>query len=789
LIPENNSDDSAAESFRAPESLQSQTAKSPESGGSGRHFSWPVAFIGLLILLAVFVLRLIADEASAARTVGITFGSAAQGLVIEALRPGGPAERAGLRVGDRILEIEGRLVATLEVYDEVAIDFQPDQALSFALEREGLRRELEIRPGVTVDRVDQAIAFLMVACFALLALIALSRAATDVRAGLLGAFSALLAFELALPLNAIGWPSLDLLMQTAFLLASGAQMATDIHLCAVIPERHSWLKRRPWLVVLFYIVGFGLGGSAAVATLVEALGGSFPAPFTAEILTSYLLDLGLPFWALAVLGILAWPTFRHPEPQARNQAGLIFLGNLPWALYILVPFGLARLGRAPISGLDAYFPLIILCFPIAVFVAIYRFHLFDLALVVRRSYLYAALSLSLVLFYLIAIGLGSLVFASWLKNSYFSVVFSSAVMFVVGLTFWSLRAFLQRVIDQRFFPERQALRSRLIQLVADLPARGKVAAMAERLVEGVAEVFRVSRVRLLLADPKSDLLLPVADFPGRRPDELGISFLLSPHDDAIKNLRTLGRPAPAAPFLESSGNLRKVLAELDAELLVPLLSHDRLIGILVLGPLSDRRRFPSEELELLSLLAHQAAATFENIRLFESATYEGLTGLLRREAILDVLDRELERARRHARPLVVAIIDLDYFKSINDRFGHLNGDAVLKRVASELAGHLRSSDVIGRFGGEEFLVVLPETDLAGARVVAEKLRQRIETMRFPMPDGALTSLSISIGLGVHHDLAGDPHARTNLLELADQALYLAKGRGRNRVEALEEKPG
>ena len=110
----------------------------------------------------------------------------------------------------------------------------------------------------------------------------------------------------------------------------------------------------------------------------------------------------------------------------------------------------------------------------------------------------------------------------------------------------------------------------------------------------------------------------------------------------------------------------------------------------------------------MKLLATQAATVFENARLFESATYEGLTGLYRREAILEILDREWSRSVRYDRPLAVALADLDRFKWVNDRSGHLVGDLVLQRVAAELKGQLRETDFIGRFGGEEFLLVLPE---------------------------------------------------------------------------------
>ncbi|MGH9360359.1 MAG: GGDEF domain-containing protein, partial [Thermoanaerobaculia bacterium] len=188
-------------------------------------------------------------------------------------------------------------------------------------------------------------------------------------------------------------------------------------------------------------------------------------------------------------------------------------------------------------------------------------------------------------------------------------------------------------------------------------------------------------------------------------------------------------------------------------------------------------------LELLDLLSHHVATVFENARLFESATYESLTGLLRREAILEQLERELDRALRYKRPLTIAMADLDHFKEVNDRHGHLAGDALLKRVAQVAAAGLRSTDAIGRYGGEEFLLVLPETDLGGAGAVAEKIRSMVQRATVPLEDGSVAGATISIGLAALEEF-GPREARItarDLLAEADRSLYEAKNGGRNRV--------
>ena len=169
---------------------------------------------------------------------------------------------------------------------------------------------------------------------------------------------------------------------------------------------------------------------------------------------------------------------------------------------------------------------------------------------------------------------------------------------------------------------------------------------------------------------------------------------------------------------------------------------------------------------------------------YESATYEGLTGLLRREAILEQLDRELERALRYGRPLTIAMADLDHFKEVNDRHGHLAGDSLLRRIAQVVAGGLRSTDWIGRYGGEEFLLVLPETDLEGAAALAEKIRHRVQGTPVPVDDGTPARVTISIGLSCLSDVAGPGQGGIvgrDLIAAADRSLYAAKNAGRNRV--------
>lgn len=177
-------------------------------------------------------------------------------------------------------------------------------------------------------------------------------------------------------------------------------------------------------------------------------------------------------------------------------------------------------------------------------------------------------------------------------------------------------------------------------------------------------------------------------------------------------------------------------------------------------------------------LQEQLMATREALRV--QATHDGLTTLLNRVAILEVLRKELSRAVREPQPVSVLMIDLDHFKQINDTYGHGAGDAVLCETARRMQGAVRAYDTVGRYGGEEFLVVLPGCGHSDAAAQAERVRQAVGGTPFPTGDHFLP-VTCSIGVSSRSDPAecdGD-----GLIRDADRALYRAKDAGRNRVVA------
>ena len=171
-------------------------------------------------------------------------------------------------------------------------------------------------------------------------------------------------------------------------------------------------------------------------------------------------------------------------------------------------------------------------------------------------------------------------------------------------------------------------------------------------------------------------------------------------------------------------------------------------------------------------------------RLRETAQRDQLTGALRRHVLEEAVEREIARSRRHHRPLALLLLDLDHFKAINDRLGHHAGDEALRRFAATTITCLRREDLFGRSGGEEFCILLPDTDRAGALHLAERIRAAIAGLTLEF-DGQPLRMTVSIGVAVP---TGRDDSWTALTRAADVALYRAKSAGRNRVVAAASSP-
>jgi diguanylate cyclase (GGDEF)-like protein len=216
---------------------------------------------------------------------------------------------------------------------------------------------------------------------------------------------------------------------------------------------------------------------------------------------------------------------------------------------------------------------------------------------------------------------------------------------------------------------------------------------------------------------------------------------------------------------------------------VPLRQRDQSPAHLAVFRGARGNAFGPDEISLVTLLGAWTSMALENVRLSESveklAITDDLTQVYNYRFLKSALRREIKRAGRFRQELSIVMIDVDNLKGYNDRHGHLRGSFLLRELAGVFSEHVRSFDLVAKYGGDEFTIILPQTGREGAVVVAERMRTAVEAHTFPLaPRGGIT---VSLGVATFPHDAGDP---TSLLQASDRALYLAKQRGKNRAETL-----
>lgn len=214
--------------------------------------------------------------------------------------------------------------------------------------------------------------------------------------------------------------------------------------------------------------------------------------------------------------------------------------------------------------------------------------------------------------------------------------------------------------------------------------------------------------------------------------------------------------------------------------LFPMISENKLLGCIVTK--STDNILSEKEIEYLEQLSNQSATTLNRANVYaeilKHATLDALTGFYNRRQLEERIKQEASSAKRQHRNLCAIMTDIDYFKKVNDTYGHSTGDLVLKTVSREIKNQLRDYDVAGRYGGEEFVILLPFTKLEEAQMVAERLRKAVENKKIELADKQNINVTISLGVAEYK-------GEKDFIENADKALYKAKESGRNKVIVYE----
>lgn len=364
----------------------------------------------------------------------------------------------------------------------------------------------------------------------------------------------------------------------------------------------------------------------------------------------------------------------------------------------------------------------------------------------------------------------------WLSRWAYLAYAVLAVLAVIMILYFFARRVRQRR-DLAHEQRRRALAEAQQALIEAVSPMRTEAEVARAFVQRLPALLGHDRAMFFM-DEAGGLRLDAASGVGRDERERLALWPLE-HPACLQQLRDSRKVSPLSNT--EVGTLeRRIKSDRRCNYIaLPLVMDNGGMHVLIVGRTHDE--FDLAERATASILCNQLSVMFEKARLIQQlenmATTDGLTGVFTRRALLERAEIEFSRCARYAHSLAILMIDIDHFKRVNDTYGHGIGDEVLYVTTQACRRTLRAPDLIGRYGGEEFIACLPETDLEEAGEVAERVRQAVERQRLKSGESRF-HVTVSIGVAVGD---GRPHTLMDLVKAADQALYTAKQQGRNRV--------
>lgn len=340
---------------------------------------------------------------------------------------------------------------------------------------------------------------------------------------------------------------------------------------------------------------------------------------------------------------------------------------------------------------------------------------------------------------------------------------------------------LRRELNRKF--DRFAAASELTKAMTPLLDYG---ILLQTILDTSAELLMAEQGSLMLLDHETEALLLEAK--KGMPDSIAENLMIPKGKGIAGKVAELGEPFLVANVEDDPRTRQKNRQRYKTRsfVSVPLKAEDRIIGVLNLSDKTTGGVFDEDDLELIQSFATHAAVVMERNALYsqteelkKQSITDHLTGLLNRRYLHERLEEELSRSSRYERRLSLLMVDLDGFKYYNDTYGHLLGDKILKIIAEAIVKSVRSVDLVSRYGGDEFMVILPETDVASAVTIAERLRNDIATTALPARPSSFVTASIGVVCYPEHGTSTE-----QLLVNVDKALYGAKNRGKNRIEVF-----
>ena len=482
--------------------------------------------------------------------------------------------------------------------------------------------------------------------------------------------------------------------------------------------------------------------------------------------------------SLAFIGLVIVQLIRKyrgsVDPAERNRTMYLIAG---WSILVLLSYTnlIPPIAGLPLDHIGSLFNALIIAY------AISRFQLLDIRFLIRRGLTYLLVLGFLGGIYAGAVFLGQAVFPG--EPSYLIVLVATLLVLLLALVARPLRQVIQEGIDRLFYRETYAYRQALLSFSSRVGNIIDLSQLADEMLPTIGKALRITQAKLMFQQNGGGVFSTQFSHP-KTEEQSGDELSFSLDNPIVVWLEKESEPLDLKqieniPQLKALWQFhREKLAQSKLELLYPIKSRGKLIGILALGKKKENALYTHEDISLVKSMASQAGIIIENARLYSQAitwaNTDGLTELYNHRHFHERLDQEIARGSRFGAIFSLIMLDLDHFKTFNDNYGHLAGDEVLRKIGRCIEGSVRSVDMAFRYGGEEFTVILPETQLDDAFKVAERIRKSIETKA----NSGTMPVTASLGISTW---PADGMTKEDLISRADAALYQAKQMGRNHT--------
>ncbi len=721
--------------------------------------------IFLVLLLLLFGVQVVLAHLSAGLVMGVTVEQQGDLVWIRNVSSGSPAALAAIQPRTILASINNRPIRIIE---DITPAFKLAQGKASRLETlvAGKTQRHRIYTGVAVDYRDLVLNALVILIYVSIALASLRTSIIDRRVRLLAWFCMVVALDVAMSFDLGYWPQWQHPLALFRHFLAGLQFAIVLHLMSYIPSAAPWMKTR-WALAAMYF------GIIAVHMLLVLLNyGYLPAPDWMASLAATIFERNLHFigWGLLVMVVLLLQWFWSVNSRQRRQVQWVLAAITPW-LVLQVALFFDSGGQLQQSSWFGFADVMAhLLFPLGVFDAVFRFNLLDLSDLFPRSAFYSLVTVIILMLLMVGAVESGMMLAE--RYGYQPALWAvGGGMLLLGLMYGPIRVLLEYLAEGKSTYRQRHLGGDLRKLTEELSALSHMDEIKYHLASRLSSILQTRMVMLVLKE--DDQQIHHHYWRGSDGELLDLDLF---ERYELKNLLQLGGR-------RQSGSQLSKLYEQGLELVIPLLHQQSNIGNLFVGRSFNGKRYSSRDMELLNLFAHNLAAQITNAELSSQVRYDNLTGLYRREMVLEQLMKCMREAGPDTPPCSVAMVDLDDFKALNDTYGHLFGDQVLKSSAAAAMAQLHRGEWLGRFGGEEFLLLMPRAGQQSILQRAEAIRAAIESCRFD----EMVKVTASIGVASSSELNDlslpENQLTRELIEIADQNLYRAKAAGKNRVFA------